>query len=105
MDAGSENGQSVTVSGRVTANSGLRSFKLKDGGLGQFASLTLAGGSGEVRVVVWGSHARLVWKAAVGDVVSLKDCVLRAVQGRIEYHALAESQLQAYPQPAAPSTC
>ena len=93
-------GEPVCISARVKNNSGLRSFKKKDGGSGQFTALTLADASGEIRVMVWGEHAMLVWKAAAGDIVSFKDCVLRVYQGRQELHTLAESKVQVYPKPA-----
>ena len=91
----------VSVSAKIKDNTGVRPFKKKDGNWGQYAAMTLVDGSGEIRLVLWGSHALLVEKARPGDIISVKEGSLKTYQGRLELHSSPESKVKVYSKPAA----
>lgn len=91
----------VSVSAKIKDNAGVQPFRKKEGGWSQFAGLTLVDGSEEIRLVLWGSHALLVEKAAPGDIISLKEGLLKMYKGRLELHSSPESQVKVYSKPAA----
>jgi replication factor A1 len=82
------------VAGRVKSIYPPKEFAKKDGGMGKIASLVIADGSGEARIVLWDGNADTANRVKRGDVVLLRNGYGKeGMGGTVEIQAGAMSNI------------